>query len=123
MLGLAGIPATAGFIGKFYLIERGGRRRLRLARRRDRGRLDDLAGVLPAAGGVPQPVIAGGSQEADEQQGGQRQWRGGRAARRRSFEVVALALLLAAATICSASAPEPLLDLARDAGAALTNLF
>ena len=33
MLGLAGIPATAGFIGKFYLIEARRRRRLHVARR------------------------------------------------------------------------------------------
>ena len=47
MLGLAGIPATAGFIGKFYLIDAAVDGRLRVARRRDRHRLDDLAGLLP----------------------------------------------------------------------------
>ena len=50
MLALAGFPATAGFIGKFYLIDAAVAGRLRLARRADRGRLDDLAGVLPARG-------------------------------------------------------------------------
>ena len=48
MLGLAGIPATAGFIGKFYLIDAAVSGRLRLAGSRDRDRLDDLARLLPA---------------------------------------------------------------------------
>ena len=38
MLSLAGLPATAGFIGKFYLIDASRRGRLRLARHRDRDR-------------------------------------------------------------------------------------
>ena len=58
MLSLAGFPATVGFIGKFYLIDAVGGRRLRLARDRDRGRLDDLARLLPARdrGDVDGPV-------------------------------------------------------------------
>ena len=48
MLGLAGIPATAGFIGKFYLIDAAVSRRLHMAGSRDRDRLDDLARLLPA---------------------------------------------------------------------------
>ena len=47
MLGLAGIPATAGFIGKFYLIDAA----VAAATPgwdRDRDRLDDLARLLPA---------------------------------------------------------------------------
>ena len=48
MLGLAGIPATAG-LHRQVLPDRGGRRRrLHVARRRDRDRLDDLARLLPA---------------------------------------------------------------------------
>ena len=42
-------PATAGFIGKFTLIEPRGRR-LHVARRGDRRRVDDLARLLPARG-------------------------------------------------------------------------
>ena len=54
MLALAGFPATAGFFGKIYLIEAAVGQRLRLARRRDRARLGDLARLLPARrrGGV-----------------------------------------------------------------------
>ena len=107
MLSLAGFPATAGFFGKVYLIERGGRQRLRLARRGDRARLGDLARVLPAGrrGGVdagagradararsrrapPRPAIAGGSR------GGRRGPRGGRgerAARGRERETASAA--------------------------------
>ena len=48
MLALAGIPATAGFIGKVYLIDALVERRLRVARDRARDRLDDLARLLPA---------------------------------------------------------------------------
>ena len=74
MLGLAGLPGTAGFIGKFFLIEAIGGRRLHLARHRDRGRVDALAGVLPArdrggldgAARAPMPAMAGGSPEADD---------------------------------------------------------
>ena len=50
MLSLAGFPATAGFIGKFYSDRRGRVGRLRLARDRDRARLGRLARLLPARG-------------------------------------------------------------------------
>ena len=50
MLGLAGMPATAGFFGKIYLIDAAVDNDYALARRRDRDRLGDLAGVLPARG-------------------------------------------------------------------------
>ena len=48
MLGLAGIPATAGFIGKFYLIDAAVSGGYTWLGDRDRGRLDDLARLLPA---------------------------------------------------------------------------
>ena len=48
MLALAGIPATAGFFGKIYLIEAAVDNEYALARRRDRDRLGDLARLLPA---------------------------------------------------------------------------
>ena len=50
MLSLAGIPATAGFIGKFYLIEAGVDGGYTWLGDRDRRRLDDLARLLPAGG-------------------------------------------------------------------------
>ena len=48
MLGLAGIPGTIGFIGKFQLIDVARVRRLHLVGHRARDRLDDLARLLPA---------------------------------------------------------------------------
>ena len=51
MLSLAGFPATAGFIGQVLSDRRLRGRRLRLAGHRHRGRLDDLAGLLPARAG------------------------------------------------------------------------
>ena len=48
MLALAGIPATAGFFGKFYLIDAAVAGGYTLARCRDRDRLDDLTRLLPA---------------------------------------------------------------------------
>ena len=50
MLALAGFPATGGLLRQDLPDRRGGRQRLRLARRRDRARLGDLARLLPARG-------------------------------------------------------------------------
>ncbi len=138
MLGLAGFPATAGFFGKVYLIGAavdndyawlgvaivvGSAISLAYYLRVVAAvwmRAPEARPVL--AGAVPQPVIAGGSQEADEQPEAVAPvaWRQNRLAQP---EVVGLALLCGAATIFFGVYPEPLLDLARDAGAALTNLF
>ena len=124
----------------------GGRRqRLRLARRGDRARLGDLAGLLPARGrrGVDavaaearraprpragRPAIAGGSPRPRRRPGAparrerptwppgrRRRSRAGAAAARSSFVAVVCAL----ATIAFGVYPEPLFDVARDAGAAL----
>jgi hypothetical protein len=60
MLGLAGIPATAGFIGKFYVIDAtvdGDYTWLGIV---IVDRLDDLAGLLPAGGGRDVDAGAGG---------------------------------------------------------------
>ena len=119
MLALAGFPATAGFIGKFYLIDAVGRRRLHLARDHDRDRLDDLARLLPARdrGDVDGPLrgraadapprrvrpVAGWSPEADALA---------------QPEVVVVAVLCAAATIFFGIVPHPLFDVARDVGSA-----
>jgi NADH-quinone oxidoreductase subunit N len=133
MLALAGFPATAGFFGKVYLIGAAvdnGYAWLGVAI--VIGSAISLAYYLRVvaavwmrapearpmvAAAVPRPAIAGGSQEADElpaTAAAPRLWQP---------EVVGLALLCAAATIFFGVYPEPLLDLARDAGAALTDLF
>ena len=79
---------------------------------------------------MPRPAIAGGSSEADDSLGavvaGQVEVE--ELDRRESDrllqpEVVALAVLCAGATLFFGVYPEPLLDLARDAGAVLTGLF
>jgi NADH-quinone oxidoreductase subunit N len=64
-------------------------------------------------GGTPRPAIAGGSDDA------------GPVAPRQSVqpEVIAVALVCAAATIFFGLYPGPLLELAHDAGAALSDLF
>ncbi len=135
MLALAGIPATAGFFGKLYLI--------RAAVDNGWGWLgvaivigsaislayylrviaavwmrspSEAVAVVPAG----QPVMAGGSQEADAVSGEvvvvdapRRAWQG---------EVIFVAVVCAVATIVLGIYPEPLFEVARDAGAALTSL-
>jgi NADH-quinone oxidoreductase subunit N len=133
MLGLAGIPATAGFIGKFYLIDAavaGGYTWLGVAI--VVGSMISLGyylpviaaiwmrpapGEAPSAGGAggssiqgPLPVMAGGSPEAD-------------LLARPQPEVVFVALLAGAATIFFGIIPEPLFDLVSHAGGALGGLF
>jgi NADH-quinone oxidoreductase subunit N len=140
MLGLAGIPATVGFFGKLYLIE--------AAVNNDYGWLgvaivigsaislvyylrviaavwmrspsEAPAGrvaVGPGPGG--RPAIAGCSHEADAAAVA-----AGPAARRRGLqlEVVFVGVVCAIATVAFGIYPDPLFDLARDAGAAFTNL-
>ncbi len=137
MLALAGFPATAGFFGKVNLI----------GAAVDNGYswlgvtivlgsaislvyyLRVVAAVWmrepetrPAvAGGVPRPAIAGGSVEADADAEDLPAARP--SDRLVQPEVVGLAILCAAATIFFGVYPEPLLDVAHDAGAALTGLF
>ena len=145
MLALAGFPATAGFFGKVYLIGAAvdnGYAWLGVAI--VVGSAISLAYYLrvvaaiwmrapearPAVrAGVPRPAIAGGSAEADDQLGAviagdvQIEELAPRSDRLVQPEVVGLALLCAAATLFFGVYPEPLLDLARDAGATLTGLF
>ena len=129
MLALAGIPATAGFIGKFNLIE--------AAVDGDYtwlgvfiviGSMISLAYYLRVVVAVwsgapeteadadraPVPVMAGGSQELDEAAG---------APRKGGWEVYGLAVAAGAASLALGIVPQPLLDLARDASAALTGLL
>jgi NADH-quinone oxidoreductase subunit N len=119
MLALAGFPGTAGFIGKFFLIEgtvEGGftwlgvviviGSMLSLAYY-----LRVVAAVWMQPGAEPArvaPVMAGGSTEA-----------GGFApVARAPFEVVAIAILAGAAVVAFGIVPSPLLDLAADAASA-----
>ena len=125
MLGLGGIPATAGFIGKFYLID--------AAVDGDYawlgvviviGSMISLAYYLkvvaamwmaeaPVAGTALQasgrPALAGGSAEADTP--------------RIEIETWFVALLFGAATLFFGILPSPLFNLAVQAGRSLTNLF
>ena len=131
MLGLAGIPATAGFIGKFYLIEASVSGNYTwLGVMIVIGSMISLGYYLPviatmwmreapaaatppsAEGGLP--ALAGGSPELDDalEQAGSRQ-----------PEVVFVALLCAAATIFFGIVPQPLFNLVQHAGSALGGLF
>jgi NADH-quinone oxidoreductase subunit N len=125
MLGLAGIPATAGFIGKFYLID--------AAIDGDYawlgvviviGSMISLAYYLrvvaamwmaeaPVAGTALQtsgrPALAGGSAEADTP--------------RIEVETWFVALVFGAATLFFGILPSPLFNLAVQAGRSLGNLF
>ncbi|HEX6696841.1 MAG TPA: NADH-quinone oxidoreductase subunit N [Solirubrobacteraceae bacterium] len=125
MLGLAGIPATAGFIGKFYLID--------AAIDGDYawlgvviviGSMISLAYYLkviaamwmaeaPVAGTALQtsgrPALAGGSAEADTP--------------RMEPETWFVALLFGAATLFFGIVPSPLFNLAVQAGRSLPHLF
>ena len=138
MLSLAGFPATVGFFGKIYLIEAavdndyaflgvaivlGSAISLGVLPARGRGGVADGArGVAraPAAvgAGAPRPAIAGGSQEADgltlepARTGGHGLW-----------AIGTVAVVCATATIAFGIYPEPLFNVAEDAGRALTSLL
>jgi len=131
MLGLAGIPGTAGFIGKFYLIDAavagsyawlgvmiviGSMISLAYYLRviaamwtsaAPAGASTTVPAAVDAAGG--RPALAGGAPEAG--------------AARAQPEVWAVALIFGAATLVFGIVPAPLFDLAVDAGSALGNLF
>jgi NADH-quinone oxidoreductase subunit N len=127
MLALAGFPATAGFIGKFYLIDAsvdGGYTWLAVFI--VVGSMISLAYYLkviaaiwmtPAEGEAPaeaaappltggeQPLLAGGSDEATSL--------------RAQGEVVFVGVLFAVLTVALGIVPQPLFDVVRDVGAAL----
>ena len=122
MLGLAGIPATGGFIGKFFLIDAavdGGYTWLGVVI--VIGSMISLGYYLrvvaavwmrPAVGSAPTgtgsaPALAGGAPEAD----------------RAPVELVFVAVVFAALTLAAGIVPQPLFDLVRDSGQALTGLF
>jgi NADH-quinone oxidoreductase subunit N len=119
MLGLAGLPATAGFIGKLYLIEalvQGDYTWLAVFIAV--GTMISLAYYLrvvaamwmrPGGEVAPLPAIAGAAPEADpiDPEAGRRPY------------LVAPALLAAAAVVFFGIVPQPLVDFAQHAGAAL----
>jgi NADH-quinone oxidoreductase subunit N len=140
MLALAGIPATAGFIGKFYLIDaavEGGYTWLGVVivvgsmislgyylpviaamwMRDAPGR--ESASTAPPLGGLP--ALAGGSVEMDADTG--TPGAGAAATPSRQGEVIFVAILAAAATIFFGIIPQPLFDLVHHAGGALSGLF
>jgi NADH-quinone oxidoreductase subunit N len=129
MLGLAGIPATAGLIGKIYLIEaavEGGYAWLGVVI--VAGSMISLGyylpviatmwmrdapagGTLPSSGGEGSlPALAGGSSELDEQEP---------PVRGVQTEVVLVAVVAGAATLVFGIVPQPLFELVRHTGSAL----
>ena len=133
MLALAGIPATAGFIGKFYLIDAavsGGYTWLGvvivIGSMISLGyylpvvaamwmRESPAGQALPVAGSGALPALAGGSPELDPR--GRHGYRG--ADPGTQPEVLLVALLAGAATIFFGIIPQPLFDLVHGAGGAL----
>jgi NADH-quinone oxidoreductase subunit N len=139
MLALAGIPATAGFAGKFYLIDAavsGGYTWLGVVivigsmislgyylpviaamwmREAPAGEAGLNEPPRPSGGPVPPaeglPALAGGSPELDERSSGLQP------------EVLFVAILAAVATIFFGIIPQPLFDLVHHAGGALGGLF
>jgi NADH-quinone oxidoreductase subunit N len=146
MLGLAGIPATAGFIGKFYLIDAavsngytwlgvviviGSMISLAYYLRVIAAVWMQESPVAAAAGSAlvsgasvvggvgARPAIAGGSPELDLPE------RPGRTAQGtlRQPEVVFVAVAAAGATVFFGIVPQPLFELVHHAGTALTGIF
>jgi NADH-quinone oxidoreductase subunit N len=140
MLALAGIPATAGFTGKFYLIDAavsGGYTWLGVVivigsmislgyylpviaamwmRPAPTGRAG--SGTVPPGGpvpGEPLPALAGGSPELDLEAAGAP----GLGARRLEPEVALVAIVAGVGTIFFGIIPEPLFRLVHGAGSAL----
>ena len=131
MLSLAGIPATAGFVGKFYLIDAavdGGYTWLAVVivvgsmislayYLRVIARMWMTASPAEVATGAPaRPAIAGGSPEADAVDPPPARSPAG-------TETTALAVVFGAATIVFGIIPGPVFELARDAGRSLPGLF
>jgi NADH-quinone oxidoreductase subunit N len=115
MLALAGIPATAGFIGKFYLIGAtvsGGYTWLGVAIAI--GSMLSLAYYLPVVAAMwmreaPVPAIAGASPELDDVSD----------ERSTHWELAFVASVAGAATIVLGIVPQPLFDLVRGVGSSL----
>lgn len=153
MLALAGIPATAGFIGKFYLIDAavaGGYTWLGVVivvgsmislgyylpvvaamwmRESPAGEAPGELTTPPAAasGGGPLPALAGGSPELDAESAlapaGGSPSVAAQSTGGMQIEVVLVAVIAVAATIFFGIIPQPLFDLVHHAGGALGDLF
>jgi NADH-quinone oxidoreductase subunit N len=129
MLGLAGIPATAGFIGKFYLIDAAVAGEYTwLGVMIVIGSMISLGYYLPVIAAIwmrgsvapspvspgPLPALAGGSPELDEMEESPIGTQG---------EVVFVAVLAGAATLVFGIIPQPLFDLVHHAGSSFLGLF
>jgi NADH-quinone oxidoreductase subunit N len=120
MLGLAGIPATAGFMGKFYLIDAavsGNYTWLGVVI--VIGSMISLGYYLPVIAAIwmrpaPLPAIAGGSSELDAETPPT-----GARDRGSQPEVAFVAVLAGAATLFFGIVPQPLFDLVRHVGSGL----
>ncbi len=128
MLGLAGIPATAGFIGKFYLIDAavsGSYTWLGVVI--VVGSMISLGYYLPVIAAMwmrqseapsplagPLPALAGGSPELDDEFDTPTGTQG---------EVVFVAVLAGAAVLVFGIIPQPLFDLVQHAGSSFAGLF
>jgi NADH-quinone oxidoreductase subunit N len=143
MLALAGFPATAGFFGKIFLIDAavdngyawlgivivvGSAISLAyylrvVAAVWMRGPAESAVGAVAAS--APRPAIAGGSIEADleDRAAGREPGTGAKVGVLAQPEVLLVAVVCALATIAFGVYPEPLLNVARDAGDALTSLI
>jgi NADH-quinone oxidoreductase subunit N len=136
MLALAGIPGTVGFVGKFQLIHalvNGGYTWLGIVL--VIGSMISLGYYLRVVATMwmrpvlmPQPIMAGGSQEADastDVPGSVEDASAGAAAEEPTlhFEVAYVALAFAAAVIFFGIFPSPLFQFAAHAGHALAGLF
>ena len=121
MLALAGLPATAGFIGKLFLIEALVEGDYTWLARLHRGRHDDLPRLLPA-GGRGDVDAARRESAAGATPGDRRRVARGRPGRPRGRPpryLVGPALLAAAATVFFGVIPQPLVEFAEHAGASL----
>ena len=149
MLSLAGFPATAGFFGKIYLIDAAVENEytwlgvvivlgsaislayyLRVVAAVWMRQPAEESGAVAVAAVGPRPAIAGGSTEADADPeataAAERLASAGTGVGARRLvqpEVIALAVLCAAATIFFGIWPSPLMNVAAQAGDALSNLF
>jgi NADH-quinone oxidoreductase subunit N len=144
MLALAGIPATAGFIGKFYLIDAavaGGYTWLAVAivigsmislgyylpviaaiwMREAPASSRPGSPIIPAGG--PLPALAGGSSELDPEAPAPGVALAGGPAQGLQIEVALVAVLAGAATIFFGIIPGPLFDLVHHAGNVFSGLF
>jgi NADH-quinone oxidoreductase subunit N len=137
MLALAGLPGTAGFMGKLFVIEAGVEGDYTwLAVMIAVGTMISLAyylrvtaaiwmrpaAELPAAA-EPMPAIAGGSQEADAETERMGAPDPAEPTGSRCRVIVGLTLIATAASIFFGVIPSPLVDFAEQAGAAIGSLL